>query len=151
MMFSIWIGTSIPRIWRDGKVCTIAIDPLLPDELLAVWAVGWLSQVGSHEFVPIHLMHSPPHGPLALPSEVLKNAIPLEGPYARKSNKSLVLSCITVTPTEDYILHLEITASSHFSLPPLPCWDMPTTHWFTMYKQTRSSRLMSYQHPQLFG
>lgn len=72
----------VPKMRRDRKLHITMFKPFLPDELPAVRAVRWLSQIGSHEFVPIHLMHSPSHCPLALPSEVLKNSIPLEGSCA---------------------------------------------------------------------
>lgn len=78
---------SVPKMRRDGKLHTTVFEPFLPDELLAVRAVRRLSQIGSHEFVPVHLMHSPSHRPLAFPSEVLKNSIPLEGPCADKKKK----------------------------------------------------------------
>lgn len=85
--FKIGSGMLVPKMQRDRKLHTTTFKPFLPDELLAVRAVRWLSQVGSHEFVPVHLMHSPSHRPLAFPSEVLKNSIPLEGPCAGNRNK----------------------------------------------------------------
>lgn len=86
--FRIRGGMSVPKTQRDGKLHTTVLEPFLPDELPAVWAVRWLSQVGSHEFVPVHLMHSPSHRTLAFPSEVLKNSIPLEGPCEDKRKKT---------------------------------------------------------------
>lgn len=79
----------VPKTRRDRKLHTTTFEPSLPDELPAVRAVRRLSQVGSHEFVPVHLMHSPSHRPLAFPSQVLKNSISLEGPCAggRKKKK----------------------------------------------------------------
>lgn len=92
----------VPKIRRDGKLHTTTSEMFLPDELPAVRAVCWLSQVGSHKFVPVHLMHSPSHCPLAFPSEVLKNPIPLERPCAggrkKKGNKTLTLACTVIIP-----------------------------------------------------
>lgn len=78
------------------------LELFLPDELPAVRAVGGLSQVGGHELVPVHLVHPPSHRPLALPSEVLKDPVPLQSPCAggrrrKKDNKTLGSSHTIIT------------------------------------------------------
>lgn len=75
-------GCLVPRTRRTGELCARVFELLLPDELLAVRAVGGLSQVGGHELVPVHLVHPPSHRPLPLPSEVLKDPVPLQSPCA---------------------------------------------------------------------
>lgn len=52
---------------------------VLPDEFPAVRTVGGLPQVCGHKLVTVDLMDSPSHCPLALPGEMLEDAVSLEG------------------------------------------------------------------------
>lgn len=75
-------GCLVPTTQRTGQPCARVFGLLLPDELPAVRAVGGLSQVGGHELVPVDLVHPPAHRPLPLPSQVLEDPVPLQGPCA---------------------------------------------------------------------
>lgn len=84
-----------------GELCARVFELFSPDELPAVRAVGGLSQVGGHKLVPVDLVHPPPHRPLPLPSEVLKDPVPLQSPCAggrrREKDSKTLGSSHTVT------------------------------------------------------
>ena len=48
-------------------VCVCECVCFLPDKISAMWAVGWLSQVGGHELVSIDLMDTSSDGALSSP------------------------------------------------------------------------------------
>lgn len=59
-----------------------------PDELPAVRAVGGLPQICGHKLMSVDLMDPPSHRPLALPGEMLEDAVSLERGCVIKGRKT---------------------------------------------------------------
>lgn len=67
------------RGWGCGGEGAESQWGVLPDELPAVRTVGGLPQVCGHKLVSVDLMDAPSHSSLALPGEMLEDAVSLEG------------------------------------------------------------------------